>query len=542
MRYLNDWIWLRLSNRYNVTSATHSLGDVYNRWVNETVGDLGVDLVDFYRQRIPDAESLNDAEYAFWAGGPLHDAVLWLDAQSVTSGHSMVPNLGSGGSVLDAQRGNGTSFIPALLEHAGENYLYCPGVSSNNASSPDAAVLDITGDIDIRVRVALNDWTPSIQSYFIAKRTGATERSWIFGINANGTLALFHSADGVNETVPASTVGTSFVDGQTGWIRATLDVDNGAGGRVVTFYTAADALVEPTVWTQLGSPVTTAGTTSIFSSTAPVTIGSYGDGGTLEGKMYRAIVRNGIGGTVVFDADFTKLVNGSQTTFTEDSVNAATVTINRSATGLKSVVVTRPVWLFGTNRYLQVADNDLLDFGATDSFTVMAVARFWGTINNNSIIGKGTGNIGATMQGYQMFFSGGAPSYRLGDGTTRVGGLAAAAPTSGEMRVLTFHRDVASDRAWAETHNVESGGRTTDTTTGTLASGEALFVGGTAAVGYTDAEVFAVAVWRRTLSSAEIDQVIQYYGLTSAPSWAHLVLDENDVPILDESGDVIETE
>lgn len=541
MRYLNDWIWLRLSNRYNVTSATHSLGDVYNRWVNETVGDLGVDLVDFYRQRIPDAESLNDAEYAFWAGGPLQDAVLWLDAQSVTSGHSMVPNLGSGGSVLDAQRGNGTSFIPSLLEHTGENYLYLPGLTGNDASTPDGAPLDITGDIEVVLRVSPDSWTGADTRAFIGK-SGASDVSWYINLLGDKRVRMYNSPDGTTLKNHLTSNVLPFSGSETAWLKVTLDVDNGAGGSTLTVFYAADSPTEPSSWTTLQA-VTVAGTTSIFSGVSELRVGQRGDGFWFQpGKFYRAIVRNGIGGTVVFDADFTKLVNGSQTTFTEDSVNAATVTINRSATGLKSVVVTRPVWLFGTNRYFQVADNDLLDFGATDSFTVMAVARFWGTINNNSIIGKGTGNIGATMQGYQMFFSGGLPSYRLGDGTTRVGGVSSFAPTAGEMRVLTFHRDVASDRAWAETHNVESGGRTTDTTTGTLASGEALFVGGTAAVGYTDAEVFAVAVWRRTLSSAEIGQVIQYYGLATAPSWAHLMLDENDVPILDESGDVIETE
>ncbi len=539
MRYLNDWIWLRLSNRYNVTSATHSLGDVYNRWVNETVGSLGFDLVDFYLDRIPYAESLNDAEYAFWAGGPLHDAVLWLDAQSVTTGHVKVPNLGSGGSVLDAQYGNGVtaSTFPTLLQYAGENYLYLPGVAGNYASTPDAAVLDITGNLELVCR-AQKPAAGASSKILIAKVNNSSDQySWDFEVY-DTAVYLIVTTGGTSATQKVQSAGiTGLVDGTVYWWKATIDTTS----TVMSLYYAADAPEEPSSWTTLVSSAV-AGATSIYNGSAPVTIGANGTGGNpLAGKVGRAIVRNGIGGTVVFDADFTKLEHGAQTTFTEDSANAATVTINRSATGRKSVVVDRNVWLLGTDDYLQVADHDVLDFGPTDSFTIMAVRRTWGTINNNSVVGKGTGNIGATMQGYQMFFSGGVPSYRFGDGTTRVGGLSAPTPPAGDMRVITMHRDVATDRSWGETNGVESALRTTDTTTGTLANAEPLLVGGSGTVGYSDMELFAVAVWRRTLTADEIDLLAQYYGLSVGP-WGGLVLGEDGVPILTETGDVINVE
>ncbi|MCH7637547.1 MAG: hypothetical protein IIA12_07775 [Proteobacteria bacterium] len=65
------------------------------------------------------------------------------------------------------------------------------------------------------------------------------------------------------------------------------------------------------------------------------------------------------GTTVVFDADFTDrgVVTEPFATFIEKSSNAATVTINRSATGRKSTVVDVPMFLLGTDDYLEIPDD-----------------------------------------------------------------------------------------------------------------------------------------------------------------------------------------
>jgi hypothetical protein len=329
-----------------------------------------------------------------------------------------------------------------------------------------------------------------------------------------------------------------FSDGQAGWVRATLDLDNGAGSYELKFWTAPDSITVPTSWTQLGVTRTGTAIVSLVNSSEQLSIGP-----GLAGKFYRAIVRNGIGGTVVFDADFTTgIIDGDQTSFVESSTNAATVTINRSTSDRKSVAVTRPLILFGLNDFLEVPDNDsLLDFEATDPFTILVVNRTWGTISNNSIAGKGT-SITATMTGYQMFFSGGVPSYRFGDGANRVGGLAAPTPVSGQLRTLSMHRNVATDRAWATTDGVLSGATTVDTSTGSLANSDTFRVGGSASLGYADMELFAVAVWRRALTDAEVQQVAQFYEVTTSPSWVHLLQLEDGTPMLDESGLPIELE
>jgi hypothetical protein len=80
-------------------------------------------------------------------------------------------------------------------------------------------------------------------------------------------------------------------------VRATHDVDNGASGNDVKFYTSSDG----STWTQLGSTVTSVGVTSIFNGSAPLVVSGHNDGTTFpfNGRIYYAELRNLIDGPVV---------------------------------------------------------------------------------------------------------------------------------------------------------------------------------------------------------------------------------------------------
>ena len=207
-------------------------------------------------------------------------------------------------------------------------FLKLPGASGNYASTPDAAPLDIVGDIDLRAQVALDDWTPVASQEVISKSlTTGNQRGYRLLVLSTGALQLQWSADGTAVISKDSTVSVGFADGLRKWIRATLDVDNGAAGNDVKFYTSDDG----ETWTQLGATVTTAGVTSIFSNTSPLELGAT-EGGTvfpLAGKIYAAQVYSGIAGTLVFNANFKKQLNGTESFF-ELSSNAAVVTVNQS--------------------------------------------------------------------------------------------------------------------------------------------------------------------------------------------------------------------
>jgi len=178
------------------------------------------------------------------------------------------------------------------------------GAAGTYISTPDNAALDITGDIDVRVKVALDDWTPGSLNTFLGKYNGAgNQRAYWFYINTTGNLVFQWSTNGTAPFAAASTAPVTAANGSIKWIRSVLDVDNGAAGNDVLFYTSDDG----ENWVQLGTTVTQVGVTSIFNSSVGLEIGSRDLGATdrLTGNVFYAEIRNGINGTVVANPNFT---------------------------------------------------------------------------------------------------------------------------------------------------------------------------------------------------------------------------------------------
>jgi hypothetical protein len=172
-------------------------------------------------------------------------------------------------------------------------------------STPDHASLDITGDIDLACEATLTDWSSGTIQALVGKSDAAsTQNSYRLRTSATGELQISWTEDGSTVKVRSSTEILPVESGRLA-VRAILDVDNGASGHTVTFYTAA-SIDGP--WAPLGDPVVTAGTTSIFSGTASLVVGAAVDDGALHpvtGTIHKAYVKNGIAGTVVADPDFT---------------------------------------------------------------------------------------------------------------------------------------------------------------------------------------------------------------------------------------------
>ncbi|MFE9853689.1 hypothetical protein ACFYPN_33585 [Streptomyces sp. NPDC005576] len=200
-----------------------------------------------------------------------------------------------------------------------ESYLSLDGTLSGLASTPDVAAIDITGDIDLRVEVTA-DWSqPGIQG-LLGKWVSATaQRSYNLRLE-NGYLVLNWSPDGTSIYLwqwflPALP--------RRAAVRATLDVDNGAGGHTAIGYWAP-SLSGP--WTAMDTRIG-AFVTSVYASTAPLQITPVAAPGWTppQALIHRAEVRNGIGGTVVAAPDFRALAEGT-TAFSDSAGRAWSVT------------------------------------------------------------------------------------------------------------------------------------------------------------------------------------------------------------------------
>ena len=696
--------------------STQDMLDTFWTLAGYPDGTLGADAkVAFYESQGAIGDSLGDLEYDYWYRvGPnilaAKGAVFAIDAAQSISGEQWALNRGSGGQMLRAKYGS-----VARAEIRNGVGLVLPGTVGNRGEVADQASLEIGGDLDVRVQVALDSWTGANVD-LCGKMTDASNFGYGLSLLTTGELRLYWSTTGSDYPFATSTVATGVANGAAKWVRATIDVDNGASGRDIKFYLSDDGVT----WTQLGATGTQAGATSIYTSGTSffaVGVGS-GVGVPSAGRFMRTQVLNGIGGTTVLDIDFTAQAdltssfvastgqtvtvtaanavdtndplrlpwngenyvyfpganNNSITTtgslsdfptngvqvevdidygssawtsrqgifwfagtaagssrsvevstwatggflltygdgvvasdyaifsaspltgrqrwrFTADAATPARIytaeywngsgwtvhqiqtdtdatavaaidsitnqpiigstnstptgriysvdvrdgalaslfnwrasdmtqtggvsggrtwTVNRASSGRKTAVVTRPIWLFGTDDYLEVADNDLLDFAANESYTLVVVARVFGTYTNNAYAAKKVSN-GVTA-GYALHYeSGGATLFHSPSDGTLYPFVGTARPASGALAAVVAVRDVSADQNIVYVNGATAS--VTDTTTATLANAQPFRVSGWGAGGGPlDMELLAVGIFRRALSATEIAQIVTYYG------------------------------
>ncbi len=259
---------------------------------------------------------------------PQAAAITYLVADSpgalILSGSSTIGtlNIGSGRSL---KLTSGTTQKIGTLNLAGvpRGGVRLPGVGGTYLSTPDSAAVSVTGDIDIRCRVALADYTAASEGALVAKYGAAGQRSFRFFVDTVGRLNLNMSTDGTANAGFQWTAGPTFVDGTAYWVRTTRT----AAGTLRFFY-AADQPTMPTSWTEAGVSQTLSAGQNIYDSTGPVEVGSMtlGTAYLANGVFYRAQIRNNVlddGSGIVFDTDFSP---ARFWPFFLDSANGAAVT------------------------------------------------------------------------------------------------------------------------------------------------------------------------------------------------------------------------
>ena len=333
-----------------------------------------------------------------------------------------------------------------------------------------------------------------------------TQRSYRIDIPTSGKIDLYISTDGSTQTVAAtSTVAPTVTDGSTIWIRVTRVATSG----VVTFYQSSDGAT----WVQVGGAVT-GPTGNLFSGTSALTYGSVATGTwqSISADINVLQVLNGINGNTVLNIDTAALTTGSATSFIAKT--GQTVTINRSTSGRKTAVVVSPIWLFGTNDFMEVSDNPLIDFGATDSFTVVVVARQWSTPSGyGGWVSKYSSGGGTAWSMLQLNTN---QSTYAAFTDTSINNLNSASfpltATDGGLTLRGFIVNRTPNNVANVLNNTISSTMSMSTI-GSLDNTNALWVGRFQTAGnYNDFEFISAAIFRRALTQSEITTIYNYYS------------------------------
>jgi len=120
-----------------------------------------------------------------------------------------------------------------------DHYLALPGNAVSYVTTPDTSTLDTPGDLDIRLEIEPESWRPPTLVTLARKADTDTQMSWFLFLTTAGNLVLAWSSDGAGTgyLTRTSTVPIPATSGRLA-VRAVLDVNNGAAGHDVKFYTA----------------------------------------------------------------------------------------------------------------------------------------------------------------------------------------------------------------------------------------------------------------------------------------------------------------
>lgn len=199
-------------------------------------------------------------------------------------------------SPLYGKIGRNTPLRWGYLE--GSPWLESDGTGTSGLTTPDQAAFDVT-DLDVRVDIALESWEQQ-QALFSRWTASGDNRAWGVYLAGTGQLAFVWSPTGTSTfTTQFSDVNTPIVayNGQRMAIRVTMDVNNGAGGYELRFYTGRT--VDDEEWNLLGEPVIGGSTTTLPNVASRIEFGDFSGLvlNAMTGKGYAMKLMSSIGGS-----------------------------------------------------------------------------------------------------------------------------------------------------------------------------------------------------------------------------------------------------
>ncbi|MFH8805472.1 hypothetical protein ACH4F6_39025 [Streptomyces sp. NPDC017936] len=198
------------------------------------------------------------------------------------------------------------------------------GLTYNSLFVNDNPALDITGDFDLRIDLALEDWAES-QMLALRYVPTSSNESWALEI-LDGILTFIWSPNGLfaSRITRQATEAVKGYHGQRMALRVTLDINTGSGYEL-RFYTGRT--VTDTEWNLLGEPLTGTPATGVYAGSGYMEFGggfAYNAtpaGGSLNrmrGRAYALQLRDGIGGTIKVDMS-TRSATPGGTTFVDST-------------------------------------------------------------------------------------------------------------------------------------------------------------------------------------------------------------------------------
>ena len=190
---------------------------------------------------------------------------------------------------------------------------------SGSASTPDHANFAIT-DLDVEWTGSMENWAPggSTNRLLVAQSSFLADIGWALFTQPDGRIVVQWSPDGTlaNALSHVTTDVPDFELGSVHTIAATVDVNNGAGGRTVNI------MVDGSLFETFTGAVT-----SIFNSTANLTIGTATADPFGDSYCLNAVLRASIGGADVANPDFT-IQEVGDTSFADTAGTPKTWTVN----------------------------------------------------------------------------------------------------------------------------------------------------------------------------------------------------------------------
>ncbi|MGI5443397.1 carbohydrate binding domain-containing protein [Streptomyces shenzhenensis] len=189
--------------------------------------------------------------------------------------------------------------------HEGWVFLDNPSGEPDLTTTPDAAPVKITGDIDVRWE-GTAEWYSNGAQILVGKWGVPGNRSWHMRLE-NGRLFIHTTQDGATGRFFSAPLPANLP--RRAALRAVLDVDNGSGGNTAHLYWS-ESMAGP--WQDIaGAIINTGGVIAIYDSTAPLSIAPQMTDAALAvlrypftGRCFRAEVRSGIDGAVVASPNF----------------------------------------------------------------------------------------------------------------------------------------------------------------------------------------------------------------------------------------------